>query len=465
MPTVRTLLAFAALLLAAAAPAAAKPNSHATLDCSYCHNDTPRFGVDTRLTVNFWGGQGDEPALCLRCHAPEQNLHPVGVTPGPKCMDTVCPVNLPLGQSPAVKDLVVCTTCHFLHAADADFALLRGFPGSDRPRLFETWQDFCRECHGTNLEKRSPHAGDERACAFCHTARPAAGQPVTVTPAGRRLCEFCHGAVSSGHYAGVNPYKEPQTCSGCHDPHLGKGSPGRLKKGYFDGIRDEVTLNPHRRRTLCFACHADAAGTKLRAANVVELCLRCHADPRIPGMSHPMEAVPAGYAIPKGWPLSNNLITCLTCHQPGHPDEDRTQPHLLRGGKPGDRNAVCFICHRREQWAGKNPHTEVARQQKGCEFCHARKPDPAKDTAATVTFVADPNILCLACHGTSAHPAGVEHTMTLSTAATPVPKDLPLGRGGRITCATCHNPMTDAFATHLLRGAAGTAFCTRCHNL
>ena len=43
------------------------------------------------------------------------------------------PKRLPLGKSEAVRDQVVCVSCHFLHAADADHALLRGFPGSAEP--------------------------------------------------------------------------------------------------------------------------------------------------------------------------------------------------------------------------------------------------------------------------------------------------------------------------------------------
>ena len=111
--------------------AAAKPNPHAALDCGYCHSDTPRFGVDTVDTVNFWRAEGDEPHLCERCHGPEANFHPLGVTPGPTHLGTRPPAHLPLGKSEAVRDQVVCVTCHFVHAANADWALLRGFPGSD----------------------------------------------------------------------------------------------------------------------------------------------------------------------------------------------------------------------------------------------------------------------------------------------------------------------------------------------
>jgi hypothetical protein len=468
-------VAVAAMLCVAGTGAAAtKPNPHAALDCNYCHFDTPRFGVDTRDTVNFWRAEGDEPQLCERCHGPEANFHPLGVVPGQNRLGTRLPKNLPLGTSEAVRDQVVCTTCHFVHAANADRALLRGFRGSDNPGLFPTWQDLCRECHGAGLEKRSPHAGDDRSCAFCHSTKPVAGQPATITPAGSRLCGFCHGQKAGDHYAGVNPYTTPQPCIGCHDPHLGKDHPARLKQGYLEQIRDTVTLNPHGKRTFCFACHADGGSGPLRTADMVALCQRCHGSGKIPGMSHPMVKVSADYTIPAGWPLADGSLTCLTCHAAGHvagavpgrAAEPSEALKLLRGGVADDRTAVCFRCHAKNQWAGRDPHQEAARKKTGCTQCHARQPVWGQDHADTVSFVADINIVCLACHDRGDHPAGVRHTVTLTADMPAVPEVLPLGTGRRITCATCHNPHLDPPVGHRLRGAKeSSAFCLRCHKL
>jgi predicted CXXCH cytochrome family protein len=83
-----------------------------------------------------------------------------------------------------------------------------------------------------------------------------------------------------------------------------------------------------------------------------------------------------------------------------------------------------------------------------------------------VTFVAGINIVCLACHNAAEHPSGIVHTVTLASDMPEIPAGLPLGTGGRITCATCHNPHLDAVARHLLRGAKEpSAFCLRCHKL
>jgi len=474
MGTARATLALAvvvtAMFLPAVAGAATKPNPHAALDCDYCHATTPRFGFDTVDTVDFWRTAGDEPQLCERCHGPEANFHPLGVTRDPQRPGTQPPKRLPLGKSEAVRDQVVCVSCHFLHATDADHALLRGMPGSLRPNMFATTQDLCRECHGADLEKRSPHAGDERSCAFCHSVRPSPGEPAAVTPAGRKLCEFCHGPKPDDHYAGVNPHPDRQDCTGCHDPHQGKDRPARLRADYFDLIRDAVTANPHRKRTLCFACHAGDKPGPLQGADAVAVCQRCHGSGKIPGMSHPMTRVPAGYTIPSGWPVSGGAMTCVTCHLPGHvpgavpgrPDEPVTERYLLRGAVAGERAAVCFQCHPKNQWSGRNPHQEAARKQTGCTLCHAVDPESGE----TDRFVADINIVCLACHEEFDHPGNVRHTVTLTDAMPPVPAILPLGTGRRITCATCHDPHVDPSANQRLRGAKEpTAFCQRCHKL
>ena len=281
-----------------------------------------------------------------------------------------------------MRGQVVCITCHFIHAADADRALLRGFPGSDKPGLFDTGRICAASATAPGWRSGPRTPGTSAPAPSATRPGPQPGQKATVTPAGSKLCEFCHGFKGEAHYAGVNPFKEPQDCTGCHDPHLGKDHPARLKAGYFDPIRDTVTLNPHRKRTLCFACHADGKPGPLRGATTVALCQRCHGSGEIPGMSHPMTKVPAGYTIPPGWPLTDGALTCLTCHVPGHPpgavagrpDEPADPPHLLRGGEAGSRTAVCFQCHAKDQWAGRNPHQEAARKKTGCTLCHAEQP-------------------------------------------------------------------------------------------
>ncbi len=442
--------------------AQAKDNPHNSGDCLFCHQKQPRFGVDTKATVTFREATADDPALCMRCHKAEENLHPLMVKPGQEGSETASPKALPLGFSGELSGMVVCTTCHFVHTADADHALLRGFQGSQEGEVFKEWQDLCAQCHGDKLAKKSPHAGNEKVCSFCHMGTPKKGQPVAVAPRGRALCNFCHGGFQDKHFEKVNPFKEKVDCIRCHDPHLGADSPGRLSPAFLDAARNTATVNPHYLRTLCSTCHKDDKKSLL-TDDPTALCNRCHGTGEIAGDTHPLKTPPAGMKIPPGMPLKNGSLTCLTCHRAGHRDEIQFYK-FLRGGPYKDPNDICFTCHNREVFKKLNPHLDI-NQLKGCEFCHSAKPQPGKDTKKTVKLVADVSILCFRCHGDDSHPAGVNHTVVPSPAlAANIPAEFPLGPGGRVSCATCHNPHIAETANFKLRGGvSGMEICGNCH--
>lgn len=456
--------AIALMAFGSALTTAAAPNPHNTTKCLLCHKEVPRFGVDTRETVTFRGGKSsDDPSLCAFCHQPEENLHPILVEPGPEMLETENPSLLPLGESAGLEGKVVCTTCHFYHAAGTDHALLRGFPESQKPAYFSSWQDFCRDCHGRNLSKRSPHGGDDRACAFCHQARPVEGETVKLTPRGSELCNFCHGAVQNKHFARANPFPEPVECFTCHGPHLGPESPSRLKQEYLDAARDTVTIDPHYRKGLCFTCHGDGEDYPLRENDPVALCNRCHGSGEITSDAHPLRAVPSAISPPPDWPLQEGALTCLTCHLAGHP-EDRDRGKFLRGGPYNDRNDFCTNCHDPKVLEARNPHQDI-NQGKGCELCHSVRPVPGKDSIDTVELIASPNILCLRCHEPNPHPGSFDHTITVEEGRVPpISVDLPLYRGRQVICATCHNPHIEEVGNLKLRGGASRfAFCALCH--
>jgi hypothetical protein len=154
----------------------------------------------------------------------------------------------------------------------------------------------------------------------------------------------------------------------------------------------------------------------------------------------------------------------MTCHYAGH-KEHAGGWKFLRGAPYADRNDFCANCHKPDSFKGRNPHLDI-NAGNGCEFCHAARPVPGKDTIETVKFVADPNILCLRCHATPAHPASYEHTMVVDAGrAATIPKELPVYKGGKIVCATCHNPHVAEVEDHKLRysSGGGLQFCAACH--
>jgi len=455
------------VILAANIAAAAEPNPHNILDCLFCHNETPRWGIDTRESVEeagFYPYEGDDPRLCFKCHKPVENLHPVEVVPGMSGIETVKPALLPLGTSDEMKDTVVCTTCHFVHAANANFSLLRGFPGSQKPGSFKKRQELCRQCHGERLEQRSPHEGDDRSCSFCHTSTPKKGEAVRVGDMGVALCNFCHGARQEGHEKGVNPFAGSVDCLTCHSPHLGPEHPGRLRPRYYDYLRGSVTVNPHGRETLCGLCHIDREEYTLVTEDTTTLCLRCHGIPKAVGDSHPLREIPAGMSLPEGWPTEKGRLICLTCHVVGHP-EDGSPRKLLRGAPYQTLRNHCDLCHEPPETTVADPHAMV-RELKGCGTCHDTLPIFGRDTSRTVTFVASISLVCLRCHVDRPHPADSIHIGAVGPSrAAGIPDYFPLDRYDRVTCATCHNPHLPGSGDHKLRESSeGMAICGTCHN-
>lgn len=93
-----------------------------------------------------------------------------------------------------------------------------------------------------------------------------------------------------------------------------------------------------------------------------------------------------------------------------------------------------------------------------CEFCHLVVPKEGNDGR----FVRDISYLCLECHSVSAknsHPIGMVPSMQ-------VPDAFSLDWGGRMTCATCHDPHADnpgGDYSYLRTAARGKSFCDLCH--
>jgi predicted CXXCH cytochrome family protein len=458
----RSLLAATWLVLAVQASGAQAGNPHNVGFCASCHPVPPRFGVDTRRDVSFTTS-ADDPGLCWPCHSAGRHSHPVLIDAGSGPVGARTSAYLPAGMG-AWAGKIVCTSCHFIHAADDRHRLLRGFPGSPDPRYFSSAAAFCEECHGANLAARSAHGGGEGSCVSCHAGQPGQGRLADAPPVLRERCVVCHRRVKGDHYDNRTPFGRREECLQCHDHHaVSSVSPGLLSEAFRTAAADSVVIRPHFSRSLCFACHENIEDYALRNEDVNALCDRCHASGKISPNIHPLRKVPPKITVPKGWPLSGGALTCLTCHDQGHEDQPQRR-WMLHGGPYDSPREVCRNCHGTTDLEKSRIHQEI-NEGKSCEMCHRTRPKPGTDTIKTVTFIADPDLLCLRCHDQSAADGSVHHAGVIGRQIDPdqLPVSLPLFQG-RVICATCHNPHQLEVAEMRLRAALDTShLCVGCH--
>lgn len=457
------ILLVAARLVLLAQPAGAVGNPHNLGACSSCHPTTPRFGIDARRDVTFTAS-ADDPGLCVPCHPEGEHQHPVLVSAGSGPAGARTSAYLPPGTSAGFAGKIVCTSCHFIHSADTRYALLRGFPGSPDPRYFASAAAFCEECHGANLVSRSAHAGGNRSCVFCHAGQPSRERKAEVPSGFRERCEVCHRGMKDEHFATVTPFGKLRECLLCHDRHgVSATTPGLLSTGFRAAAAESVVIRPHFRRSLCFACHANTDDYALRDEDVNALCDRCHASGKILANIHPLRKVPPTISVPKGWPLTAGALTCLTCHDQGHEDQPQ-QRRMLHGGPYSSPRSVCWNCHSKTDLDSSRIHLEI-NEGKSCEMCHKTRPQLGFDTVKTVTFIADPDLLCLRCHDQNATDGSAHHSGVVGREIDPghFPVELPLFEN-RVICATCHNPHIKEATGYRLRESVGASvLCLGCH--
>ncbi|HWR97082.1 MAG TPA: cytochrome c3 family protein [Candidatus Methanoperedens sp.] len=486
-----------------------KPNPHFELDCSECHDGKPDYKVDTAATVKFRNGDEGNVALCLSCHDPSDNLHPIDVDPAKADPVVKVPKSLPLERAGAHAGQVVCSTCHFIHTKTAGLKLLRGFPESSLPAdvkkaQYKDRRDLCRACHGERLKDKSPHKGKVaggKSCSFCHPKEPKEGEKPQFSKAIIQVCDFCHAATKGAHYLLVNPFADPNlkdevakanlpmigggyNCVSCHNPHGGTGLDKYMRPEFVQLALKSRRVRPHFLKAFCEACHTvkptvakgqpgaqKLSEIPLRDTDMNALCNRCHESGLSKANAHPLRKITGDYLarMPKEWPLGpDGGLTCLTCHTAGDsPVMDPDNVSFLRGAPYESRNGMCWKCHTREEFSQLNPHEKVNNLE-GCEFCHDARPDLARFQAGQkqdVKFKGDIVILCIRCHDDNPHPGSADHTGTpradfMKEKQIAIPKSFPLDRLGRVTCATCHNPHAEG----ALRGDfSGMMVCPQCH--
>lgn len=415
-------------------------HSAMALGCTTCHEirvnrDVTRVKLTTTTPYK----------LCLSCHAEKDVAQIKGQV-----------------HPPAVRD---CLTCHDPHASDNKNQLLKATAGEKKENL-------CLTCHAEGLnvpEKGSRHAALDMGCETCHKthktgADPNAENRFHLTKAAPALCVDCHDpkdeALQKAHqnqpFAGAN-------CIQCHDPHQ-SAQPKLMAK----------FLHPPFATKSCEMCHAPAKDGKvvLTQASVKELCVTCHDDQakKIDTAKVPHPGAQAG--------------DCLDCHNP----HASPQPGLPKT----DAVSICLGCHTTQAEEMKKAHLHDPVFKQSCAICH----EPHGGENLHLLRAANPNPLCLECHGPDAKPQKLdsEHVVTIFKGAVKLPENyfdkvvrLPLKYGlghpverhpvvdqmdpmnpdkVRVTlnCITCHQPHSSAHADLLAKDQAySSAFCDSCH--
>jgi predicted CXXCH cytochrome family protein len=382
--------------------------------------------------------------LCLKCHTDKDATQIQGHV-----------------HKPAERD---CLTCHDPHTSANKNQLLKATSGEKKDNL-------CLTCHnqGTKVpEKGSRHAALDTGCDTCHTTHKTGADPTTenrfhLTKATPALCIDCHdpkdAALQKAHqnqpFGGAN-------CIQCHDPHQ-SAAPKLMAKFTHPPFADKS----------CEMCHAPAKDGKvvLTQANVKDLCVTCHSD-----KAEQIEKAKVQHAGAAG--------DCTDCHNP----HASAQPGLPKT----DAVNICIGCHSDISDLGKKAHLHQPAFQQGCAICH----EPHGGNNLHLLRAANPNPLCLECHGPDIKPQKLEkeHLVAIFDGKVKLPEDyfakvplLPIKYGlghpierhpvvdqvdpmnldkVRVTlnCATCHQPHASAQPDLLVKDQANnTAFCDTCH--
>ena len=256
-------------------------------------------------------------------------------------------------------------------------------------------------------------------------------------------------------------------------------------------------VNPHWTGIHCTECHLSEQGRELRlGGDHIALCNRCHGVDGVSADPHPVAVqlqTPMQSTIPAAWPLQNNKITCLTCHEPlmqmhENPLSQLMNPHFLRSAYTASPGDFCFTCHQKKDYRKANPHQQLDTAgmiiEESCLTCHRSVPDEDQAyESITGALKGGAGRICLSCHGRkdTNHPVRGNHLVPVPDTMHEQLRDttthqgvyLPLVNSG-ISCTTCHNPhqrgvlkgrggVSGKDEAYFLRLKRGKELCTRCH--
>lgn len=253
--------------------AAASPADYVGQDtCATCHEDVAKkFGTNphSRLALEH-AGKG---VTCESCHGPGK-AHVEGggdVTKivrfdkaSSKQIDETClgchaGTHPNFERSPHAKADLSCISCHSVHEAKTDVALLK----ASQPEL-------CFQCHADQkpafgMPFHHPVNEGVVKCADCHDVH-GTFQPnnVRATADQNAICTKCH-AETRGPFVYEHAAVRAEGCLGCHSPH---------------GSQNARMLNMPSINTLCNQCHSRVANHTVTGmgagSDELQPCTSCH---------------------------------------------------------------------------------------------------------------------------------------------------------------------------------------------
>lgn len=240
--------------------------------CATCHGDVVKNfagNPHSRLALQH-SGKG---VTCESCHGPGK-AHVEGggdVTKifrfdkaNAKQIDETClgchaGTHPNFDRSPHAKANVSCTSCHSVHAAKTDVALLK----APQPQL-------CFQCHNDvkgsfGMPFHHPVNEGVVKCSDCHDVH-GTFQPnnLRTTADQNVVCTKCH-TDTRGPFVFEHAAVKAEGCTGCHTPH---------------GSQNARLLNMPSIATLCNQCHSRVANHTVigmgAGSDSAEPCTTCH---------------------------------------------------------------------------------------------------------------------------------------------------------------------------------------------
>jgi len=166
--------------------------------------------------------------------------------------------------------------------------------------------------------------------------------------------------------------------------------------------------------------------------------------------------------IPKGWPLTDNKLDCISCHNDKDIADkkvvDTKADDFLRGGPYVNLQSFCQNCHQNDDYQAANIHQMLNRAGKikkdNCLYCHDKQPETNDEKRQSLPVDQQAKLrlpkekICFGCHLKTPHLNALEHQVDVDEDMQKHIKlvedskqiSLPLGDKQQVICISCHSP-------------------------